>query len=130
MTNQKQTVVAVMQDLMFMVQIQEAAKRAGLETAVVKNKTDALRKASERPILLIIDLNYAAGEPLELIKALKGDETTRAIHILAFVSHVQTGLRAAASANGCDTVLPRSAFTQNLPAVIERCIASQNPTQH
>ncbi len=101
-----------------MVRIQEAAKRAGLSTVVVKTKADLLRKAAEQPVLVIIDLNYGAGQPLEAIKELKADQSTNAIHLLAFVSHVQTELRAAASANGCDTVLARSAFIQNLPEIM------------
>ncbi len=103
---------------MFMVRIQEAAKRAGLSTVVVKTKADLLRKAAEQPVLVIIDLNYNAGQPLEAIKDLKADQSTSPIHLLAFVSHVQTELRAAASASGCDTVLARSAFIQNLPQIM------------
>jgi CheY-like chemotaxis protein len=109
-----------MQDLMFMVRIQEAAKRAGMETAVVKTKADLIRKAAEQPVLIIFDLNYSAGEPLEAIKALKADASTSAIHLLAFVSHVQTDLRASAFASGCDTVLARSAFVQSLPEIMQR----------
>jgi CheY-like chemotaxis protein len=105
---------------MFMVRIQEAAKRAGLETVVVKTKADLIRKAAEQPVLVIFDLNYSAGEPLEAIKALKADPSTSAIHLLAFVSHVQADLRAAASASGCDTVLARSALVQNLPEIMQR----------
>jgi len=118
MTNSKHTVVAVMEDLMFMVRIQEAAKRSGLETVVVKTKADALKKAEQQPVLIVMDLNYRAGEPLELIKELKAAEATSSIHLLAFVSHVQTELRAAAVAEGCDTVLARSAFVQNLPDLL------------
>lgn len=120
-------VLAVIQDLMFMVRIQETAKRAGLETVVVKTKADALAKASQQPLLLVIDLNYVAGEPLELIQALKADGVTSAIHILAFVSHVQTGLRAAAVAAGCDTVVARSAFAETLPDVIQQCLTARLP---
>lgn len=107
-----------MEDLMFMVRIQEAAKRAGLETTVVKTKADLLRKAADQPALVIIDLNYNAGQPLEAIKELKSDQSTNSVPLLAFVSHVQVELRAAASANGCDRVLARSAFVQNLPEIM------------
>jgi CheY-like chemotaxis protein len=128
MPNTTEKVVAVMQDLMFMVRIQESAKRAGLKTIVVKTKPDALAKAAEGPLLVVIDLNHAAGEPLELIKALKADPVTKTIHLLAFVSHVQTDLRAAAVAAGCDTVLARSAFVQTLPDIIHLCLSSRSPT--
>jgi CheY-like chemotaxis protein len=117
-----------MQDLMFMVQIQDTAKRSGLETTAVKTKSKALEKAMEGPVLIVIDLNFAAAEPLALIQALKADQNTRDIHLLAFVSHVQADLRAAAAEAGCDTVVPRSAFAQRLPEVIQQCVSSPRPT--
>jgi len=118
MTNSVKRVIAVMEDLMFMVKIQETAKRAGLETVAVKTKELALAKAAEQPLLIVIDLNYAAAAPLELIHALKADAATKYIPLLAFVSHVQTELRTAAVIAGCDTVIPRSAFAQKLPEII------------
>ncbi len=128
MNNPPNRVVAVMEDLMFMVQIQDTAKRAGLQTVAVKTKEIALAKAAEQPLLIVIDLNYTPADPLELIKALKSNEDTKAIPLLAFVSHVQTELRAAAAANGCDIVLPRSAFAQSLPEIIQRCqVSSEEP---
>ncbi len=113
---------------MFMVRIQEASKRAGLETIVVQSKANALSKAAEHPVLIVLDLNYTPGEPLDLIAALKADQATRDIHLLAFVSHVQTETRAAAVAAGCDTVLPRSAFAQRLPEIIQQCLNTAQPT--
>lgn len=118
MTNPSQKVIAVMQDLMFMVRVQEIAKRAGLSTVAVKTKADAIAQAAAQPLLIVIDLNHSAGEPLELIKELKSNSDTKAIHLLAFVSHVQADLRAAAVSAGCDTVVARSAFAQTLPDVI------------
>lgn len=109
-----------------MVRIQEAAKRVGLETVAVKTKADAIALAAALPLLIVIDLNYAPAEPVELIKALKADVSTNSIHLLAFVSHVQVELRAAAGAAGCDTVLARSAFAQTLPEIIESCLSARN----
>jgi len=118
MMNSSSTVIAVMQDLMFMVRVQETAKRAGLATVAVKTKADAMAQAATQPVLIVIDLNHSAAAPLELIQALKADPATNAIHLLAFVSHVQADLRAAAVAAGCDTVVARSAFAQTLPDII------------
>ena len=119
MTKTNRKVVAVMRDLMFMVQVQQAAKKAGLETVAVKTRADALAKAVEEPLLMVIDLNDATLEPVELIRNLKAEPGTRVIYLLGFVSHVNTDLRSEAVASGCDMVVPRSAFAQRLPAVIE-----------
>jgi PleD family two-component response regulator len=118
--NSKKKVVAVLNDLMFAVKIQEAAKRAGLEPVFVKSLDQALAQARQKPALIILDLNDVAVEPLDVIVALKENEETRAIHLVGFVSHVQADLKKAALEKGCDLVIARSAFSQNLPAILRR----------
>lgn len=128
MTNQKK-LVAVLNDLMFTVKIQEAAKRAGLEPVFVHSQQDALAQARTQPALIILDLNHAPVEPLALIAKLKGDGETRDIALVGYVSHVQVDLRNAAEESGCDTVLARSAFVQNLPALLTRYAGSSSLTE-
>ena len=67
-------VIAVLSDLMFTVKIQDAAKRAGLEPVFVTSQEEAITRAQENPVLVIFDLNYAAANPLELIRKLKQEE--------------------------------------------------------
>ena len=113
-------VLAVVSDLMFTVKIQEAAKRAGMEVLFVQTEQDALEKARQQPAVIIIDLNNSWLPVLDLISTLKGDEGTRNISLLGYVSHVQTDLKQTAQAKGCDLVIARSALSQNLPAILKR----------
>ncbi len=120
MTDVKKKVVAVLSDLMFTVKIQEAAKRAGLEPVFVNSQKDALAQAQQQPAVMIFDLNNAAIEPLQLISRLKSNEETSKISLVGFVSHVQVDLKQAAQEKGCDVVIARSAFSQNLPNILRR----------
>lgn len=120
MPSQRKKVVAVLSDLMFTVKIQEAAKRAGLDAVFVKTRQEALEKAKEQPIAMIIDLNNPAAEPLETIEQLKTDKETSNLSLLAYVSHVQADLKQAAQEKGADLVMARSAFSQNLPIILKR----------
>jgi CheY-like chemotaxis protein len=120
MGNNNKRVVAVVSDLMFTVKIQEGAKRAGLEAVFVKSKQEALEQAKMEPAVIILDLNNTATDALEVIEELKGGEETRKIRLLGFVSHVQADLKHAAQQKGCDTVIARSAFSQNLPTILGR----------
>ena len=122
MTNKKK-IVAVLNDLMFTVKIQEAAKRAGLETIFVKSQQHALDQAREKPAVIILDLNFAEASPLETIEKLKADSESSNVSLLGYVSHVQADLKHAAQAKGCDTVIARSAFAQNLPRILSRYAA-------
>jgi CheY-like chemotaxis protein len=120
MTDTKKSFVAVLSDLMFMVKIQEAAKQAGMTVAFVKSRADALAQAKLNPAVMILDLNGTSLDPLELIGALKADPATSQLSLVGYVSHVQVDLKQAAQQKGCDVVIARSAFSQNLPAILKR----------
>lgn len=120
MADQKKRIVAVLSDLMFRVKIEEAAKRAGFEAVFVQTQQDALARAKENPAVIILDLNHSAVEPLDTISKLKNDVETSKVNLLCYVSHVQADLKKAAQAAGCDQVIARSAFSQNLPAILGR----------
>jgi PleD family two-component response regulator len=119
----KQKIVAVLTDLMFTVKILDAAKQAGLEPVFVKTEQDALRLAREKPALIILDLNSNGFEPLRLIEQLKSDAALQDITLLGFVSHVQADLKQAAEERGCNLVMPRSAFSHNLPTILAKYAA-------
>jgi len=113
-------ILAVLEDLFFTVKINESAKRAGLGITFVKSEHDVLEQAKNMPALIILDLNFTGIEPLKLIHKLKSDENTKGINLLAYVSHVQGELKLQAQEAGCNMVLVRSAFSQNLPQILKR----------
>jgi CheY-like chemotaxis protein len=125
----KKKVVAVLSDLMFTARIQEAARRTGLEAVFVSTQRDALAQASRHPALMILDLNYAGGDPLGTIAAVKGNQETKELTLLGFVSHVQTELIQAAREKGCDVVMARSAFSQNLLSILGRYVAAETSAE-
>ncbi len=109
-----------MDDLFFTVKILDAAKRAGLGIEFVKSEIDAIEKARTAPAVMILDLNCAAVDPVRLITALKADPETKGVNLIGYISHVQGELKVQAQQAGCDMVLARSAFSQNLPQLLKR----------
>ncbi len=120
MNNPGKTIVAVLSDLMFTVKIQEAAKRASLDVIFATSRDQALKATQARPALMILDLNATSVDALELISLLKADPEMSRIPIAGYVSHVQVDLKQAAQDRGCDLVIARSAFSQNLSSILER----------
>lgn len=120
MTKSNRRIVAVVSDLMFTVKIQDAAKRAGLDVTFVTSQEDAVAQALSQPAVMILDLNTTAMDALELIGKLKADTKTSGVNLLGYVSHVQADLKHAAHEKGCNTVIARSAFSQNLPTMLRR----------
>jgi len=113
-------ILAVVSDLFFSVKINDAAKRAGMIVEFVKDQKDVLDKARAKPSLIIFDLNFDSVNPLELIAALKGNAEFKSISCIGYLSHVQGELKQKAHETGCDMVLARSAFSQNLPQILKR----------
>ncbi len=108
-------VVALMDDLFFQMKLAETAKHLGVEVKVAAT-SEALQALLEPPPkLLIVDLN-SRSQPIAAIQRLRADKN--AVRVVAFLSHVQTELAAQARAAGCDEVMPRSVFTQNLAAIL------------
>lgn len=109
--------VAVVPDLFFATRIAAAAAQLGvaLETPSAREALEAVRRAPAD--LVILDLS-AGGEPATLARALKADPATRSVPIVGFYPHVDGELRRAALAAGVDQVLPRSAFTTRLAALL------------
>jgi len=120
MPNGNPKILAVLDDLFFTVKINESAKRAGMPIVFVKSEQDALDQAAQKPALIIIDLNCAKVDPLKLVQKLKDNAETKAISVIGYVSHVQGELKQQAQEAGCNMVLARSAFSQNLPQILKR----------
>jgi PleD family two-component response regulator len=117
---QKKKILAVVDDLLFTVKINDAAKRIGLDVEFLKNEKDVLDKAHEKPMLVILDLNANSMNPVHMIEKLKGNADLKGISIIGFVSHVQGELKQKAQDAGANMVMARSAFSQNLQQILRR----------
>ena len=112
------------EDLFFLAKIQETARKLGVKVAFVKNDKEVLSQLTsaeeeDRPGLIVFDLNNANAKPLTLIPKLKA-KLKKGTSIIGFLSHLQGDLKAKATEAGCDTVMARAAFSQNLPNLLRR----------
>jgi len=116
-------IFAFVDDLFFQAKIQETARKLNVKVEFVKNDKDlsdrVQQNGEEKPSLIIFDLNNANAKPLALIPKLKS-KLKKGTSIIGFLSHVQGDLKQKAHEVGCDMVLPRSAFSQNLPQLLRR----------
>jgi CheY-like chemotaxis protein len=112
-------VLAAVEDLLFRSKISETAEALGIEAGFPRSPEKLLAALRESPPdLLVIDLNSARFEPLELLRIVKTDRTTQQVSTVGFLSHVQGDLALAARKSGCDRVMARSAFVENLPQIL------------
>lgn len=112
-------------DLFFVAKINEVSRKTGIKVGFIKGADkDALAKLTDlpeedRPSLIIFDLNNANAKPLTLIPKIKA-KLKRGTSVVGFLSHIQGDLKVKALEAGCDTVMPRSAFSRGLPNLLLR----------
>lgn len=112
-------ILVAVDDLMFSSRISTAAKAAGTTIRFARSLEAVLDVARETiPSLVILDLNSVRLKPLEIVGAIKQDPALAGVPTLGFVSHVDTATIEAAREAGLDRVLARSAFVQQLPALL------------
>ena len=68
---------------------------------------------------MVFDLNNLNAKPMTLIPKFK-TKFKKATSIIGFLNHLQGDLKMKAIEAGCDTVMPRSAFSQSLPNLLRR----------
>ncbi len=121
-------IFAFIEDLFFVAKINETARKLNLKVQFVKSEKDIFaameQNGNTKPTLVIVDLNNVAIKPITTISKVKS-AFKKETNVIGFVSHVQGELKLKAQEAGCDMVLPRSAFSANLPQLLRRHAASE-----
>lgn len=117
-------VFCFIEDLFFLAKITETARKLGVKVAFVKGEKEDMSKILDAPVderatLIILDLNNLNAKPLTQIPKIRA-KLKKGVSIIGFLSHLQGDLKAKAMEVGCDTVMPRSAFSQGLPNMLRR----------
>ena len=113
------------EDLFFVAKINETSKKLGVKVEFVKTPEPVLERGEDevpeedRPALIIMDLNNNNIKPLTLAPKIRA-KFKKTISIVGFLNHLQGDLKLKAQEAGFDMVVPRSAFSQNLPNMIRR----------
>lgn len=114
------TVVAAVDDFFFQTKIKEAARVAGVDVRFAPAAGEAAAAVKELGApLLIVDLDSRAFAAGDLLRAVRGVKT------VGYLPHVRDDLRKQAEADGCQLVLPRSAFVKRLPALLQEARGGQ-----
>lgn len=113
------SLIAFMDDLMFLSRIREAARAAGVEVKTVRTPetlVEACRLA--RPALVFVDLDSQRLPVLDGIRALRARPELAAIAVVGFLGHTQIEQARQAESAGCTRVLTRGAFVNELRTLI------------
>jgi CheY-like chemotaxis protein len=118
-------VIALVDDLMFLSRIREAAKGRGIEVKAVRTAADAVASARGGASLVLMDLDSPRLPWAATAADLRADAALAGLPVVGFFSHVEAQRGREALEAGCTTVLPRSAFVQKLDALLAEAASGQ-----
>jgi CheY-like chemotaxis protein len=113
-------ILAVVNDLFFVGKITAAAQRTGVPVEFVRGEAEVLQKTADSLAMLLLDMNDARRHPISLIAKLKADPLRKEVRVIGYLSHVQEELKREADQAGCDLVLPKSVFSQQLDDLLRQ----------
>jgi ActR/RegA family two-component response regulator len=109
-------------DLMFTSRVTGTARDLGLRVSPVRSVTSLLDAAHKQaPACVIVDLALAGKDLTALMAGM--NDLPRRPRIVAYGSHVDTTSLQAARTAGCDVVLPRSKFVEDLSTALPNWLA-------
>ena len=112
-------ILAAVDDMFFASKIRAVAEAVGAQVKFPRSLEATLEAArADAPSLVIADLHGGRLDPLQLAREFKEDEQLRTVPLIGFFSHVETALGEAAVEAGYDQIMPRSAFTNQLPLIL------------
>ena len=104
-------------------------KRRGYEVLVAQDGQEGLDKTrSEKPDLVLLDMNLPVMDGWSVAQALKGDAATKGIPIIALTAHAMAGDREKAIAAGCDDYHAKPIDFSQLVSQIEAVLAPRSAT--
>jgi CheY-like chemotaxis protein len=117
-------VITLVDDLMFLSRIREAARGAGVEIRSARGPKDLVEAARGGARLVLVDADNSRLPWAEAVSALRADPSVAAVPVIAFLSHVHAERAEAARAAGASRVLARGAFVHELPHLLAAAASS------
>lgn len=107
-------------DLMFGSRVAAAARQLGVSVIVAGTAPQLAEKRPDDVRLVMIDLFGSQGDDLAAIVNTLSDTAGDRPHVVAYGPHVDEALLESARQAGCDEVLTRGQFHQQMPEILAK----------
>lgn len=113
-------IMAFLEDLFYTAKIREVASTQSKDVRFVRDLVGLdKRLAGPVPGTVVVDLNAATLQPIDLIKRIKEQPEWAGVRVVAYSSHAQAELMEEASRVGADVVLSKAGFKEKLHDIVE-----------
>ena len=109
------TILAIVTDLLFQSRLREQARALGYDVAVADTMDAGTEALAGGPALVVLDLHVDGIDWRRTVATAREQR----VPVLAFGRHTEPQLLRSAREAGCDRVVPRSTFVEELPKLIE-----------
>ena len=110
-------IIAAIPDVFFRAKVLETAKTLSINLEVARDADELLQQIrTEKPRLILLDLQASALHPLDTLVALEG------IPVVGYLAHELVDLREQALAAGCGEVLTKGQFSASLASILRRVL--------
>jgi len=113
-------IMAFLEDIFYTAKIREIANSQSKDVRFVRDLTGLdKRLTGPAPATVVVDLNAATLQPIDLIRRIKEQPDWTGVRVVAYSSHAQAELMEEASRVGADVVLSKTGFNEKLHDIVE-----------
>ena len=126
MTVDNKTILVAVSDVFFYTKVRDALKPQGYALEKARTEREVSEKAGElQPAAVILNINDEALDAFKALEALKGDERSKAIPILAFANHEEVDNWKRAQKLGVTKIVSRNEFSSKTLQLIQEVVGAE-----
>lgn len=117
---ESRTVLAAVNDVFFYTKLRDALKPQGYTLEKARAQEDVLTKAQAlKPAAIVLNINDESLDAFKALEALKNDEASKSIPILAFANHEEVENWKRAQKLGVTKIVSRNEFSSKTLALLQ-----------
>jgi PleD family two-component response regulator len=120
------TVLVAVSDVFFYTKLRDALKPRGYTIEKARSLEDVTGKASNlQPAAIVLNINEQAFDAFKALEAIKGDERSKSIPILAFANHEEVANWKRAQDLGVSKIVSRNEFSSRTLDLVQQLISNR-----
>jgi PleD family two-component response regulator len=119
------TILVAVSDVFFYTKLRDALKPQGYRLEKARTQNDVPEKAwTLRPAAVILNINDESLDAFKALEALKGNERSRSIPVLAFANHEEVDNWKRAQQLGVTKIVSRNEFSSRTLQLVEEVVGA------
>ena len=116
-------ILVVVNDVFFYTKLRDALKPQGYQIEKARTQDEVAEKAGAlRPAAIILNINDESLDAFKALEALKGDDRSKAVPILAFANHEEVDNWRRAQQLGVAKIVSRNEFSARTLQLVEEVV--------